>query len=67
MPSDNAIEIEFDEENRCYYIVWQPLIIGLGGTKFDTLKDVRKAAHFGVDTFIDLKVMEIGYDSNAVI
>ena len=38
MPSDNAIEIEFDEENRCYYIVWQPLIIGLGGTKFDTQK-----------------------------
>ena len=59
MPSTASIEIEFDEETQAYYIVWEPLIISSGDTRQDSLKDLREAAHFAVDTLIDLKLSDI--------
>ncbi len=59
MPSTNDIEIEFDEESQNYYICWQPIVISLGKTKYETLDDLREAAHLGIDTLIDLKLTDI--------
>ena len=56
MPSNNNIEIEFDEEAQNYYISWEPMVISLGKTKEEALEDLREAAHFDVDTLIDLKL-----------
>ena len=56
MPSTNNIEIEFDEEAQNYYISWEPMVISLGKTKEEALEDLREAAHFDVDTLIDLKL-----------
>ncbi len=58
-PSANGVEIEFDEENQNYYICWQPIVISLGKTKHEALDDLREAAHFFVDTLIDLKLADI--------
>ena len=60
MSRNNDIELEFDEETRNYYIVWEPIVISLGKTRHEALEDLRQAAHFGVDTFIDLKLKDIG-------
>ena len=60
MSRNNDIELEFDEETRNYYIVWEPIVISLGKTRQGALEDLRQAAHFGVDTFIDLKLKDIG-------
>jgi predicted RNase H-like HicB family nuclease len=56
---NNTIELEFDEETRNYYIVWEPIVISLGKTRQEALADLRQAAHFGVDTLIDLKLKDI--------
>lgn len=53
------IEIELDQETGSYFIIWQPQIISLGETKEEVLEDLRKAAHFAVDTLIDLKHKDI--------
>jgi len=53
------IEIEFDEQTQDYYIVWQPIVASLGKTRQEALEDLREAAHFGVDTLIDLKLEDI--------
>jgi len=57
---NNDIELEFDEETRNYYIVWEPIVISLGKTKQGALEDLRQAAHSGLDTLIDLKLEDIG-------
>ena len=54
----NSIKIEFDEESRDYYIIWQPIIIGAGRTGYQALEDLREAAHHSVDTLIDLKLID---------
>jgi predicted RNase H-like HicB family nuclease len=59
VPSTTSIEIEFDEETQDYYIVWEPLIISSGNTRQESLEDLREAAHFAVDTLIDLKLSDI--------
>lgn len=59
MSVKHGIKIEFDNETQSYYIIWQPVVIGLGKTKTDTLQDLREAAHFGADNLIDLKLKEI--------
>ena len=59
-PSSSNIEIEYDAESHDYYIVWQPIIISLGKTKQEALDDLREAAHFSVDTLIDLTLRDIG-------
>ncbi len=53
------IKIEFDQETSSYFIIWEPLVIGLGRTKEEALEDLREAAHQGVDAWIDLKLKEI--------
>jgi predicted RNase H-like HicB family nuclease len=55
----NDIKLEFDRETGEYYIVWKPLVIGMGKTSTKALEDLREAAHFGVDTLIDLKLKNI--------
>jgi predicted RNase H-like HicB family nuclease len=57
--AENDIKLEFDRESGEYYIIWKPLIIGMGETRTRALEDLREAAHFGVDTLIDLKFKDI--------
>jgi predicted RNase H-like HicB family nuclease len=56
----NTINLEFDRETGEYYIIWKPIAIGMGKTRHEALKDLREAAHLGVDTLIDLKLKDIG-------
>jgi predicted RNase H-like HicB family nuclease len=55
----NDINLEFDIETGEYYIIWKPVVIGMGKTRTKALEDLREAAHFGVDTLIDLKFKDI--------
>jgi predicted RNase H-like HicB family nuclease len=56
-PSVNEIRIEYDEASRGYYIIWQPqVVIAMGRTAAEALEDLREAAHFGIDTAVDLQV-----------
>ncbi|MBN2462503.1 MAG: hypothetical protein JXB43_02760 [Dehalococcoidia bacterium] len=59
MSQTNEIQIEFDEIAQGYYAVWQPVVIATGKTRRKALDDLRKTAHFGVDTFIDSKLEDI--------
>lgn len=52
----NDITVECDTETMDYYSVWEPLVIGAGKTAREALEDLREAAHFSVDTLIDLKL-----------
>ena len=53
----NEIRHEYDDESKCYYIIWQPLIvIGIGGSEKETLEDLRVAAHFGIETMVNSKM-----------
>ena len=61
MSDKNDIIIEFDEGTRNYYIIWEPVVVALGKTRQKVLDDLRQAAHFGVDTLIDLKVKDISF------
>jgi len=54
----NEIHIEFDEITHDYYVVWEPIAMGAGKTRQEALDDLRQAAHFGIDTFIDLKLKD---------
>ncbi len=58
MSPKNDIDISFDEETRAYYIIWQPLIAGMGNTIHEVLEDLRQAAHLGVDTLINSKLRD---------
>jgi hypothetical protein len=63
MPINSEIRIEFDEEGRSYYTIWRPMVaIGMGKTEKEALEDLRAAAHFGIETKVELKLKEIGYD-----
>jgi predicted RNase H-like HicB family nuclease len=57
--TENDINLEFDRESGEYYIIWKPLVIGMGKTSRDALEDLREAAHFGVDTLINLKLKDV--------
>ena len=56
MSKTNKIQIAFDEVMQGYYVIWEPVVIGTGKTRREALDDLRQAAHFGVDTFIDLEM-----------
>jgi predicted RNase H-like HicB family nuclease len=58
--AENDIKLEFDGESGEYYIIWKPVVIGMGKTRTKALEDLREAAHFGVDTLINLKFKDIG-------
>ena len=49
------IIIEYDDVTESYFIIWEPIVIGLGNTKLSALKDLQKAAHLGINTTIDIK------------
>ena len=55
----NDINLEFDSQTREYYIIWKPVVIGMGETRGKALEDLREAAHFGADILIDLKLENI--------
>ena len=60
MSGDCDIEIGFDEVSKDYYIVWQPpLAVGSGNNKIEAIRDLQKAACFGVNSLIDIKLKEI--------
>jgi predicted RNase H-like HicB family nuclease len=58
MLEKNEVHIEFDKDMQYYYAIWQPVAIGTGATRQEALDDLRQAAHFGVDIFLDLKLKE---------
>jgi len=57
--AENDINLEFDSQTGEYYIIWKPVVISTGKTKDEALEDLREAAHFGVDSLIDLKLANI--------
>jgi len=60
MSAKGKINLEFDRETQEHYIIWEPVVIGIGKTRHEALEDLRMAAHLGVDTLIDLKLKGIG-------
>gem|GEM_PF-625957 len=56
---ENDITIEFDELSRSHYVVWQPVIVAAGKSERAALEDLRKTGHFGIDSWIDLKLKSI--------
>ena len=61
--TDKDMSIEYDEELQSYYIVWNPVTaVGLGGTEEEALEDLRQAAHFGIDSLVNLKLFEINHE-----
>jgi len=59
----NDIKIQFDEDTRDYYIIWNPIIISSGKSRLGSLADLRQTAHFAVDALIDRKLKDIGEGS----
>jgi predicted RNase H-like HicB family nuclease len=59
MSRRNGIDVKFDEASQGYYAVWEPIVIGSGKTRQEALQDLKEAAHFGADSFIDLKLENI--------
>jgi predicted RNase H-like HicB family nuclease len=63
LPYDEII-IAYDGDSQSYYCIWRPLTsVGLGKTEAEALDDLRAAAHFGIETIIDLKLREIEKNS----
>jgi predicted RNase H-like HicB family nuclease len=57
---DREIIIEYDEQNGDCHVIMEPgKAIGLGTTHRDALEDLREAAHFYIDTTIDMKLTEL--------
>jgi hypothetical protein len=57
----NNIRIEYDRQAECYQIIWAPMVVvGAGGTRTEALEDLRRAAHFGVDAMVDVKLAKLG-------
>jgi predicted RNase H-like HicB family nuclease len=63
LPRDE-ITIAYDDDSQSYYCIWRPLTsVGLGKTEAEALDDLRAAAHFGIETMVDLKLREIEKNS----
>jgi len=63
-PPYDEIVIAYDDDSQSYYCIWRPLIsVGLGKTEAEALDDLRAAAHFGIETLVDLKLREIENNS----
>ena len=58
-PGNHDIAVEFDDATGSYFIIWAPLIASAGGTEHEALEELRDAAHFGVDSMIDMKIKDI--------
>jgi predicted RNase H-like HicB family nuclease len=58
--SCDEILVDYDDNSQSYYCIWQPLTcIGMGKTKVEALADLRAAAHFGIETIVDLKLRKL--------
>jgi predicted RNase H-like HicB family nuclease len=63
LPYDEII-IDYDDDSQSYYCIWRPLpSVGLGKTEAEAINDLRKAAIFGIETTVDLKLREIEKNS----
>jgi predicted RNase H-like HicB family nuclease len=63
LPHDE-ITIAYDDDSQSYYCIWRPLTsVGLGKTEAEALGDLRAAAHFGIETMVNLKLREIEKNS----
>ena len=63
LPYDEII-IAYDDDSQSYYCIWRSLTsVGLGKTEAEALDDLRAAAHFGIETMVDLKLSEIEKNS----
>jgi len=63
LPYDDII-IAYDDDSQSYYCIWRPLTsVGMGKTEAEALDDLRAAAHFGIETMVDLKLREIENNS----
>jgi predicted RNase H-like HicB family nuclease len=62
MESENKeIHIEYDTVSNNYYVVWQPMVVvSAGSTRKEALDDLKKAAHFGIDTILNREVEQTG-------
>ena len=56
MLAKGDINLQYDQEIREYYVIWEPAIIGMGKTKGEAMEDLRTASHFYTDALIDLKL-----------
>lgn len=50
MPLTTDILLEFDEETREYFAVWEPVIIGMGKTEHEAIQDMMAAADMLLDS-----------------
>ena len=50
MPVTGDILLEFDEETREYFAVWEPIIIGMGKTEQEAIQDMMAAAEVLLDS-----------------
>jgi hypothetical protein len=56
----NEINIEFDDYSKSYYAtVIPPAAVGSGKTARKALSDLRKAAYYGIDTLINIKMVNV--------
>ena len=60
MLAKGNINLKFDRESQEYHVIWEPIVIGVGKTRCEALEDLRVAAHFSVDTLINMKSKNIG-------
>ena len=58
MKNENRdLQIDYDTVSNTYYVVWQPMVVvGAGPTKKAAMDDLKKAAHFGIDTILNREV-----------
>ena len=50
MPMTGDILLEFDEETREYFAVWEPVIFGMGKTEQEAIQDLVGAAELLMDS-----------------
>jgi len=50
MPLTGDIILEFDEETREYFAVWEPVIFGMGKTEHEAIQDLTAAATLLIET-----------------
>ena len=55
VPQDNMY-LEYDSEKGEYYVTLLPVIVAAGKTRHEALEEVRMAAHFCIDTLVDLEL-----------
>ena len=58
MPMTGEILLEFDEETREYFAVWEPVIFGMGKTEQEAVQDLVGAAELLMDSN-NIKISDI--------